>query len=422
MTRLLLYDPRKTQKRCVAALPDIKKPAAEVPPTACPRPKKSPTAKPFSPETLPPLHNPHDLFGPTRTLTRCPYCASLAIGTRGRRPRKKEHLAGYSCRHCRRHFTPRSRPLARGQYPDTQIIEGIILYCKGYSFADVAHRLCRAYGHKSLKASTIQRWVTDRRHLLSYLRVRDVAPRYARIERLVAKRRLSHRQTYDFHCHRKKLQLAVDRRIDPSLPEGFPVKAFAAFLSGLIERVPASPFNDRNTLRGSALKLPFIDPSTPVARKDNQAVHMAQLVVPTVGSNAMRHPRLQDFMIHADASTIAVEVPLWLDVTEIANLEAAHQITITQPGQPPQPITGHADILQVRNGRLHILDYKPNARLEEPFSQLTFYALALTVRVPSLSLDQITCAWFDETAYYEFQPAATPQAFGTPAASYSNST
>jgi hypothetical protein len=41
-------------------------------------------------------------------------------------------------------------------------------------------------------------------------------------------------------------------------------------------------------------------------------------------------------------------------------------------------LTGHIDILQIRNGLIHILDLKPNARKERPYTQLMLYALALS--------------------------------------------
>ena len=43
-------------------------------------------------------------------------------------------------------------------------------------------------------------------------------------------------------------------------------------------------------------------------------------------------------------------------------------------------IHGHIDFLQVRNGAVHILDYKPDARTNKPIAQLTSYALALSRR------------------------------------------
>jgi hypothetical protein len=70
---------------------------------------------------------------------------------------------------------------------------------------------------------------------------------------------------------------------------------------------------------------------------------------------------------------------------------------------PPRILTGHIDFLQVRNGAVHILDYKPDARTNKPIAQLTLYALALT-RLAGLRLFDIKCAWFNEEQYCEFFP------------------
>jgi len=66
-------------------------------------------------------------------------------------------------------------------------------------------------------------------------------------------------------------------------------------------------------------------------------------------------------------------------------------------------ITGHIDIIQLRNGAVHILDYKPDAKKQKPIEQLTLYALALS-RLTGLRLFSMKCAWFDEKSYYEFFP------------------
>ncbi len=57
----------------------------------------------------------------------------------------------------------------------------------------------------------------------------------------------------------------------------------------------------------------------------------------------------------------------------------------------------------MRNGAVHILDYKPNAKREKPIEQLTFYALALSRRT-GLRLYDFKCAWFDDKHYFEFFP------------------
>jgi predicted RecB family nuclease len=58
----------------------------------------------------------------------------------------------------------------------------------------------------------------------------------------------------------------------------------------------------------------------------------------------------------------------------------------------------------VRNGFLHILDYKPEAKKEtHAHVQLIMYALALARR-GNLPVKDIKCAWFDEKDYFEFFP------------------
>ena len=80
--------------------------------------------------------------------------------------------------------------------------------------------------------------------------------------------------------------------------------------------------------------------------------------------------------------------------------------TVVPPrvGAAERSITGHIDFLQVRNGAVHILDYKPDARTNKPIAQLAIYALALTRLVPGLKLFDIKCAWFNEEEYLEIFP------------------
>jgi hypothetical protein len=57
--------------------------------------------------------------------------------------------------------------------------------------------------------------------------------------------------------------------------------------------------------------------------------------------------------------------------------------------------------LQIRNGLIHILDYKPDAEKVSAVNQLTIYALASRTK---LAVKDFKCAWFDERNYYEFFP------------------
>jgi PD-(D/E)XK nuclease superfamily len=112
--------------------------------------------------------------------------------------------------------------------------------------------------------------------------------------------------------------------------------------------------------------------------------------VPAVGSNYERHPKLQRFMLANDSTTIAVEIPVWLAQDDIAALETEHGIRLLSE-DAESSITGHIDFLQVRNGAVHILDYKPDARTNKPIAQLTIYALALS-RLTGIKLFDIKCA------------------------------
>jgi ATP-dependent exoDNAse (exonuclease V) beta subunit len=80
-----------------------------------------------------------------------------------------------------------------------------------------------------------------------------------------------------------------------------------------------------------------------------------------------------------------------------------HGVQLLPEGLTPRVLTGHIDFLQVRNGAVHILDYKPDAPTNKPIPQLMLYALALT-RLAGLRLFDIKCAWFNEEQYCEFFP------------------
>ncbi len=141
-----------------------------------------------------------------------------------------------------------------------------------------------------------------------------------------------------------------------------------------------------------------------VNRKENAAAQTAALIIPAVGNNKLRHETLQRFMLANDSVTLAVEIPIWLAETGIEAIERRHSIELAPKSSPARVITDHIDFLQVRNGAVHILDYKPDAHINTPIAQLTIYALTLTRRVPGLKLFDIKCASFNEHEYCEFFP------------------
>jgi ATP-dependent exoDNAse (exonuclease V) beta subunit len=131
-----------------------------------------------------------------------------------------------------------------------------------------------------------------------------------------------------------------------------------------------------------------------------------------------RHPMIEDFMLACDGRTIAIEVPVYLQKEDI---EYFHDKGFYLPlTAKDTPITGHIDVLQIRNGLIHILDYKPDANKINPVNQLLLYALALASRT-RLPLKTFVCAWFDEKDYFSFYPLhAIHQKQGTKTLPYQN--
>jgi ATP-dependent exoDNAse (exonuclease V) beta subunit len=87
-------------------------------------------------------------------------------------------------------------------------------------------------------------------------------------------------------------------------------------------------------------------------------------------------------MLVNDSATIAVEIPVSLTKEDIAYYrDRGFKLDFES-----DLITGHIDFLQVRDGYLQILDYKPDAGKEKhAHVQLTIYALALARRAISRS-------------------------------------
>ena len=156
-----------------------------------------------------------------------------------------------------------------------------------------------------------------------------------------------------------------------------------------------------NQTKQSASNIKFKTLKITKLNKQNLANKLAKLSLNLATSNKQRHQAIQDFFITNDSTTIATEIPVYLTKDDI--------IYFLSKGFEPSlikkktPITGHIDILQIRNGLIHILDYKPDAEKENPINQLTLYALALASRT-KLDLKSIKCAWFDENNYFEFFP------------------
>jgi hypothetical protein len=345
---------------------------------------------------------------------RCPHCGSPKIAPKGSRKKKLETVRLYHCRACDRRFTPGPRAVRGKTYPIAEILDALTMYNRGHSLEEVSRRLSSRYGH-AVSVSTISRWLCAHPHLTTYRRLREQGRDLFSPPRVIHTVKLYHAQVYEFSYHRAKLALLREGRLDDRRAGDTRFHQLADFLESVPEICPHELFRREEGLRASKLSADFLALDRMiVTEKANAATDAAALVTPSVASNRDRHAQLQRLMLANDSTTVAVEVPIWLHEKDIAALEEKYGIIIVpkQPVHPEHPefghkprcITGHIDFLQVRNGAVHILDYKPDARTNKPIAQLTIYALALTRLVRGIGMFDIKCAWFNENCYNEFFP------------------
>ncbi len=124
-------------------------------------------------------------------------------------------------------------------------------------------------------------------------------------------------------------------------------------------------------------------------QKQNYANRLAELALKIAENNKARHETIQSFMLINDSATIATEIPVYLTKGDIAYFKS-NGFTFDFKDYRT-PITGHIDLLQIRNGLIHILDYKPEAEKANAVNQLAIYALALASRT-KLAVKDFKCA------------------------------
>jgi hypothetical protein len=288
---------------------------------------------------------------------------------KGTRKKKLEIAQLWQCKLCRRVFTPAPPELRYKTYPLRVILDGVTLYHLGYSLPDAAAKLKSRHGYR-VAASTLTSWMAEHRELTTYSHLRRQMRNKFAPAQTIRWRKLYHRQVYSFAYHRSKLAMLRESRQH---------QRFAP-LADFLERVPTLCPHDLFSDGSRASQLPeFVNRNhLIVVEKENFATRAAGLIIPSVGDNRLRHETLQRFMLANDSVTVAIEIPIWLTAPDIDALETEHGIRLLPEAHEPRVLTGHIDFLQVRNGAVHILDYKPDARTNKPIAQLTLYALALT--------------------------------------------
>lgn len=343
------------------------------------------------------------------TKTACPYCDSSNFVRRGVRQKKHEAVQLYLCRNeaCGRTFT--AERVKGKRFPLQVILEGISYYNLGLTLEQTCHILDEKFKNQDIlppTPATLASWVEEYKPICRFERMRPYAIKLFPPQKMIEVVTMAHRQLYRFRYHRAKTLLSM---------EEFKNRRFSAlkeYLDNVSSETPHQYFAEGE--RMSEIRSKFDKTDMIVKSKSNYANKIAEFVLRSVPSNQERHDALQRFMIANDSVTIATEVPVYIRKEDVEHMENVLKFKIINDGlielkgdkqaqKFPKLLTGHIDILQIRNGMVHILDYKPNASKEKPIEQLTWYALALS-RLTGLRLFEFKCAWFDDKDFYEFYP------------------
>ena len=338
----------------------------------------------------------------------CPNCSSKSIKKHGVKKKKLQTLQRYLCKSCQRTFTLQEQAKNK-TYPITTILNSISLYNLGHSQTEIIKIISKKYKIRPSQ-KTISNWINEYKTICTFQRLRNEAKKLHNPEEIIEQHTLMHNNLpYKFQIHKAKLYLLFHNKLYNN--QFHNISKFYEPIKQYLEKIPTNSFPhhifqpkpdkpDLNELaRSSQLKfetLPFVK-----LTKQNQANQLVKLALNLIKNNKQRHEAVQNFMITNDSTTIACEVPVYLTNDDIKYFQK-RKFTLNLENYET-PITGHIDILQIRNGLIHILDYKPDADKINAVEQLTIYALALASRT-KLALKDFKCAWFDENNYYEFFP------------------
>ena len=328
----------------------------------------------------------------------CPECSSKSTIKKGIRINQQQTIQQYKCKNCSNIFT--KQPIKKKTYPIITILKAISFYNLGYSQSQI-QKLLKISPKPSQK--TISNWINEFSRITTFHRLRNEAKKLYSPDSIIETYEFLHNNlNYKYQIHNFKLKKLTSNnekleRIKTYLEkiptQDFPHHIFKPMYSSRVER-DAIP-SDRASQ--TDFKTLTINPLS----KQNLANKLTKLALNLAKTNKDRHQSVQDFFIINDSTTIAAEIPIYLTHDDLLYFNSRSFNLNSKDFKTP--ITGHIDILQIRNNLIHILDYKPNANKENPIHQLTIYALALASKT-KLPLIMFKCAWFDENNYFEFFP------------------
>lgn len=188
---------------------------------------------------------------------------------------------------------------------------------------------------------------------------------------------------YHYRIHEKKVDDHCQKSFSP----------LKNFLYDMFDKCPNEYF--QKGPRSSSLK---IDVKTDLEEEKNSVTKLAKEGL-LWNNYKTAHSNVQMFMLNFDKNTVGVEIPIWLMPEELDQFKELFN--------EEYPLTGHIDALQVKDQKIWVWDYKPNAHLEKyATTQTYFYALMLSKRT-GIPLEKFMCGYFDDKTAYTFNPSKT---------------
>ena len=355
------------------------------------------------------------IIGQSRIAESCPYCQAKDFVKRGVRKNRYQLVQLYLCRNpeCGRTFT--AQEIKGRHFPLNFIIEGLNYYNLGFTLEQACNLLYQKFKVRP-DTDTLFNWYQKYRPFCPFERMRPYALKMYKPEEMTEVVTMAHRQLYRFRYHRAKIRLLLEEYGNRYF------RPLKEYLDNVSSETPHQYFQQGE--RMSEIRSKFDKADMLVRAKNNFANKLASFVLQAVRANKDRHEALQRFMLANDSCTVATEVPVYIRREDVEHMENVLNFKISRPDADiaggiehssillkgskklvpfPKLITGHIDFVQVRNGSVHLLDYKANAAKERPIEQLTWYAMALS-RLTGLRLFEFKCGWFDEKDYFEFYP------------------
>lgn len=253
------------------------------------------------------------------------------------------------------------------QYPLKLILHSIELYNLGYSVRAIRTMVGKRY-HISPPERTIYSWTKRFENDLTFIKLRkkmDLDP-----ENIIRTKNFQHRQVMPFSYHLPKVNIQS---------KSFP--GIKRYIDWIDRSLP-----DRMFLEGPRMSTYNMDLKYNIKPIDNNLPRLTKLALER-SSDPSPHNSVESFFLINDSSTVATELPVFLNPKEIGT---------------DVPMTGHIDILQARYGKLYVLDYKPNLNHPEHFSsQLHLYRESIHRRM-NIPKEKISIIAFNEHSVFEY--------------------